>query len=561
MKRLAIYDAAGKFEPGANVFGVSVANTDLFQALVRHGGLEQIDVLTHGPVDIERLSQDLRGDIAHAARVTTGLITDQAAAAQAGVVVRGGPKLDTISWVRRRAVGDRGYSLLGLIHTVAPPAMRQEIGLSAVAPVQPWDALVCTSPSIQTAMVRMFDEWADYLGKRFEGSGRTRPMLPLVPLGVKGDVFQSAADRPKVRKDRRAQLGAGSQDIVVLWVGRLSFFEKAFPQAMYKAVQQASAQTGVKVHFALVGWFPGGDADEARYRQAAAAYAPDVVIHFLDGNSKSLVGEMWAASDIFISLVDNIQETFGITPLEAMAAGLPVVVSDWDGYRYTVTDGVEGMLIPTLGPPAQNLLQDVATNHALAISSYQSYVGTVAQHTAVHIGRAAEALATLIRSPNLRRGMGAAGRRRIRDTFDWHVVAPQYVRLAEELTSIRLAGADATRGLAHPLKGDPYRDFAGFPTRVLDLDDLLWRRTGVDETHLRIAETVQLEQFAALRRASPAEARRVLQLLPDGATSTVRDLLLAFPTPRRRLVMLGLMWMAKAGLLDWRPEDSDPLGA
>ena len=33
-----------------------------------------------------------------------------------------------------------------------------------------------------------------------------------------------------------------------------------------------------------------------------------------------------------------------------MAAGIPVVVSDWDGYRYTVTDGVEGFLIPTLAP-------------------------------------------------------------------------------------------------------------------------------------------------------------------------------------------------------------------
>ena len=29
-----------------------------------------------------------------------------------------------------------------------------------------------------------------------------------------------------------------------------------------------------------------------------------------------------------------------------MAAGVPVVVSDWDGYRYTVSDGVEGFLVP-----------------------------------------------------------------------------------------------------------------------------------------------------------------------------------------------------------------------
>ena len=31
-------------------------------------------------------------------------------------------------------------------------------------------------------------------------------------------------------------------------------------------------------------------------------------------------------------------------------AGIPVVVSDWDGYRFTVSDGVEGFH-PHLGTP------------------------------------------------------------------------------------------------------------------------------------------------------------------------------------------------------------------
>jgi glycosyltransferase involved in cell wall biosynthesis len=47
-------------------------------------------------------------------------------------------------------------------------------------------------------------------------------------------------------------------------------------------------------------------------------------------------------------LSDNIQETFGIVPIEAMAAGLPVVVLDWDGYKNTVRDGIDGFRVPTL---------------------------------------------------------------------------------------------------------------------------------------------------------------------------------------------------------------------
>lgn len=559
MRRLAVYHPAGRAEgTGANVFGMQVANLELFQALARHGGLDRLDVLTHVDVDDGALRSGLLAGRPSDIDIRSALVTNQSRAAEAGAVIRGGPRIDELAWIRRASVGSRAYSLVGLIHTIAPPAMRQDIAGAAVAPTEDWDAVICTSPSIQSAMERMFEEWADYLGARFNGRARPRPRLPLLPLGVNGEVFETAADRPDVRRRRRDALGAADDDIVLLWVGRLSYFEKAFPQVMFRAAQEAAEATGKTVHFAMVGWFPGGDQDRDRYRQASDAYAPDVRVHFLDGNDRVVINDMWAASDVFVSLIDNIQETFGITPLEAMAAGLPVVVSDWDGYRYTVRDGIEGMLIPTLGAPPQNLLHDQTIRHALAMMSYQSYVGSIAQHTAVHVGRAADAIAQLIRSPQLRRKMGNAGRQRIRDTFDWKVVAPQYVALTEELTAIRTAASDDGRRMPHPLKGDPYRDFAGFPTRVLGLEDAIWIRAGGGAADLDRSAGVQLDQFAAARRASRAEMEVILASLSDGRTLVVRAILEAFPIPRRRAILLGLMWMAKAGILDWRTHRGQP---
>ena len=67
--------------------------------------------------------------------------------------------------------------------------------------------------------------------------------------------------------------------------------------------------------------------------------------------------ELYNISDVFVSPVDNIQETFGITPIEAMAAGIPQVVSDWDGYRDTVQDGVTGYRIATYW--MHNCLEDL----------------------------------------------------------------------------------------------------------------------------------------------------------------------------------------------------------
>lgn len=57
--------------------------------------------------------------------------------------------------------------------------------------------------------------------------------------------------------------------------------------------------------------------------------------------------------------------------------------------------------------------------------------------------------------------------------------------------------------------------------------------------------------FAANWRGTLEEALRVIQLLSNDAMLTVRELLIAFPTPRRRHVQMSLVWMAKQGFLDW----------
>ena len=173
----------------------------------------------------------------------------------------------------------------------------------------------------------------------------------------------------------------------------------------------------------MAGWFPGGEIDQGGYQEVGEAYAPDVPVHFLDGKNPDVVRCCWAAADLFLSLVDNPQETFGLAPVEAMAAGLPVVVSDWDGYRYTVSDGVEGFRIPTLTAGHAKQGEELAVLHDHGMLSYQDYVGAVAQHVAVDTEAAALAIARLAEDQSLRQRMGHAGRQTVRQRFDWPVVA------------------------------------------------------------------------------------------------------------------------------------------
>ena len=551
--RLAIYHPQGQIAFGGKPFGKDVANRDLFAALAIHGGYEQIDILTHGNITAEALTEQLLHGRVVGTRIAAGHILSQRPAVDAGVMLRGKADLANIAWLRRRASGDTAYSLVGLIHTIAPPAVRDYIAAAAIAPVQPWDALICTSPSVQRAMEQMFDDWGGFLADRFGGTRRPRPQLPLVPLGVDAPTIEAMADDGAARAAVRAEFGMADDDIMVLWVGRLSFFEKAFPQPMFRAVEEAAAATGAKVQFVLAGWFPGGERDRSRYEAAARAYAPNCTVCFVGGEDRARIGALWAGGDVFISLVDNIQETFGITPVEAMAAGLPVVVSDWDGYRYTVRDGEEGFTIPTLGGPANRSGYAMASRHTLLLDGYQIYAGQVAQHTAVHVGKAAEALAALIRSPELRRKMGQAGRARVRSTFDWPVVVAALQAVLAELAAIRAAAPVPTSQdwLFNPVRGDPFHDFAGFATGVLSPDTMLAIHPGAGMGDLKRASGVALDQFASNWRASMEECARILDLVAAGQAPTVAALTRHFPPQRRWQIELGLMWMMKLGLLDW----------
>ena len=45
------------------------------------------------------------------------------------------------------------------------------------------------------------------------------------------------------------------------------------------------------------------------------------------------IQEAIKSSDIFISIADNPQETFGLSLLNALVAGTPIIASDWSGYK------------------------------------------------------------------------------------------------------------------------------------------------------------------------------------------------------------------------------------
>ena len=71
---------------------------------------------------------------------------------------------------------------------------------------------------------------------------------------------------------------------------------------------------------------------------------------FTGRRSREFLKLYYSAADIFVTT--PWYEPFGITPLEAMACGTPVIGSDVGGIRYSVANGTTGWLVPPDDPEA-----------------------------------------------------------------------------------------------------------------------------------------------------------------------------------------------------------------
>ena len=141
-------------------------------------------------------------------------------------------------------------------------------------------------------------------------------------------------------------------------------------------------------------------------------------------------------------------------------------VSEWDGYRDTVEDGVVGLRVPTV-LPEEGFGADLALRQSLGIDTYDRYCGQTCSLVAVDIEMTALAFERLFLSRELRQKMGEAGRESVSKNYDWSVLIPRYEALWESLKEKRAEAKVQPLPHPHPARLDPFYGFASYPTRAL----------------------------------------------------------------------------------------------
>jgi glycosyltransferase involved in cell wall biosynthesis len=215
---------------------------------------------------------------------------------------------------------------------------------------------------------------------------RGRP-LEVVPSVVDLDWFRPGIDASALRGDLRLD---GKR--VLAFTGRL------VPHKGVDVILQALRLLPDDVVLLVVGSGPRLRALVALARRLGVGER----VRFCASVSDDALPRFLALADVFVFPSQNRLEGFGLAVAEAMAMGLPVVITDMPGVREVIEDGREGLLAEPL------LADDLAAK-----------------------------LRVLLDDPALARRMGTAGRRRAEERYGLATVAGQLVSL---YASLRAAG-------------------------------------------------------------------------------------------------------------------------
>ena len=221
--------------------------------------------------------------------------------------------------------------------------------------------------------------------------------VAIIPSAVNVDLF-----RPVPRDEARRFVGLEREELLVVYVGRLQ--PRKDVRNVVRAIGRLASTTALPVNLLLVGGEtpepdPVATPEIGVLRELAAECGIADRVRFVGKRQPDVLRYYYSAGDVVVTT--PWYEPFGLTPLEAMACGRPVIGSAVGGITFTVADGVTGYLVPP------------RDSDALAARLEQ-----------------------LLGDGALRARMGQAARRRVEDEYTWPTVAARTAALYQALCGV-----------------------------------------------------------------------------------------------------------------------------
>jgi glycosyltransferase involved in cell wall biosynthesis len=479
MKVFATITPPGSFlseDPGEVLVGRLVANTEFVRALCRHGSFEEVWFFVGDQRDEETLTRTFveQHHVDPARLRIRHVLGLPAAMAQGEVsVLHQLSHLDAfphLLWLRDR-YARATLPVTRQVHSLSYPRMMWGYIAALLHPPREHDAIFCSSQAGRQVVEAAF-AWARVACARsFGDAPELACELPVIPLGVDVDALGQGD-----RNGMRIQLGLPADALVVLGMGRFSEHDKMdlLPVLQaFRLVVGRPTQPVRPLYLLLAGARQDSATPELVAQWARQLGVQQRLVTWVDFPMVQQ-RDLLAAADIFLSPSDNVQETFGLSVVEAMAAGLPVIGSDFNGYRDTITNET-GIRIPTCWAADPDCLTELGP--LLCERPLHLLLG---QSIDVDISAMANAIHDLAMDDSRREAMGRRGRARARACYDWRVVIREYEQVWRRLAA-KPGGPPPPGDAPSPLAMGYRALFAHYPSTELDLERTVRRLPLADE--------------------------------------------------------------------------------
>ncbi|MCC6994151.1 MAG: glycosyltransferase family 4 protein [Deltaproteobacteria bacterium] len=406
--------------------------------------------------------------------------------------------------------------------------------------LRPDDAIICASASSRAALQRHLDELAASLAANHGARLPPPPRLALIPYGCDLELF-----RPSPRAEARRKLGLRPDGDLVLWHGRIDLENKQDPSPLLVVLRRLLASPERSRPLRLVVSSTAGNPYLALLRERTQHLGIAHAVDIVEGLARADVPLLYAASDVAVCLSDTIIENFGLTAIEAMACGVPVVAADWAGFRDTVRDGETGFLAATTWSehePFLDLFEAMEGGSGAALA---------AQSIATDCDALERVLGTLLQQPELAQRFGDAGRRRAVAEHGTSTMVARHVDLWRELVAATRAAATGDGQQPAPPPAPALRmteGFAAYPSSWLADTDLL----ALTSDGLALARGTDVVCVAAVR-GQPVEDQAVaavmaaLVALPQASVGEVVARVCGQRAHTPGQTRRHLMWLLKQG--------------
>ena len=158
----------------------------------------------------------------------------------------------------------------------------------------------------------------------------------IVPTGLDIDKF----DRNNLDEEEilglRESLGFTKEDHVVVFVGRL-----AKEKSLEMPIEAVAKNADPKLHLVVV----GSGTDEEYFKNEAKRWNVENRVHFVGKVPSEEIPYYYAAFDIFVSA--SLSETQGLTYIEALASGLPILARRDEVLDGLIDEGITGYYFDT----------------------------------------------------------------------------------------------------------------------------------------------------------------------------------------------------------------------